>query len=109
MMGVSIVAQRRADSSPTTMPITLRLSTLLRDYAGGQGELALDARDVKTMLRALETEHPRIHRSICDDTGAIRRHVNVFVNADHIRDLRGLDTPLKPGDVVSLFQAVSGG
>lgn len=91
------------------MPITLQLSALLRDYSGGKGELALDARDVRAMLRVLETEYPKIHRSICDDTGAIRRHINVFVNSDHIRDLRGLDTPLKPGDVVSLFQAVSGG
>ncbi|MCC6409804.1 MAG: MoaD/ThiS family protein [Planctomycetes bacterium] len=91
------------------MPITLQLSALLRDYVGGKGELSLEARDVRALLRVLESEHPKIHRSICDDTGAIRRHVNVFVNDDHIRELGDLDAKLKPGDVVSLFQAVSGG
>lgn len=101
--------QARRCRPPTIMPITLQLSALLRDYVGGKGELVLDARDVRALLRTLEVEHPKIHRSICDDTGALRRHVNVFVNSDHIRDLDGLDTRLKPGDVISLFQAVSGG
>jgi molybdopterin converting factor small subunit len=39
----------------------------------------------------------------------VRRHLNVFVNADHVRDLSGSDTPLWPGDVVTILPAVSGG
>ena len=57
----------------------------------------------------LERRHPSLYRSVCDETGAVRRHVNLFVNADHIRDRDGLDTALLPGDVVTILPAVSGG
>jgi len=50
--------------------------------------------------------HPR---SICDETGAVRRHVNLFVNIDNIRDGAGLDTALASGDIITIMPAVSGG
>jgi molybdopterin converting factor small subunit len=50
-----------------------------------------------------------LHRNICDETGRVRRHINVFVNSSHMRDLEGLDTALAPGDVVTILPAVSGG
>ena len=50
-----------------------------------------------------------LYRNICDETGAVRRHLNVFVNADNVRDLDGLDTALRPGDVLTILPAVSGG
>jgi len=46
---------------------------------------------------------------VCDETGRVRRHLNVFVNSDNVRDLDGLDTVLKSGDVVTILPAVSGG
>jgi molybdopterin converting factor small subunit len=47
---------------------------------------------------------------VCDETGNVRRHVNVFVNSGNTRDLpTGLETRLEPGDVVSILPAVSGG
>ena len=60
-------------------------------------------------LDELERRHPALHRSICDETGAVRRHVNLFVNTSHVRDRDGLDTALAPGDVVTILPAVSGG
>jgi molybdopterin synthase sulfur carrier subunit len=39
----------------------------------------------------------------------VRRHLNVFVNSDNVRDLNGVDTPLTPGDVLTILPAVSGG
>jgi molybdopterin converting factor small subunit len=50
-----------------------------------------------------------LYRNICDETGTVRRHLNVFVNADNVRDLNGIDTPLLPGDVLTILPAVSGG
>ena len=47
--------------------------------------------------------------SICDETGTMRRHVNLFVNSSHMRDRQGIDTPLAPGDEVTILPAVSGG
>jgi molybdopterin converting factor small subunit len=39
----------------------------------------------------------------------VRRHIGVFVNNAHIRDLSGLDTSLEAGDVLTILPAVSGG
>jgi molybdopterin synthase sulfur carrier subunit len=50
-----------------------------------------------------------LYRNICDETGMVRRHLNVFVNSDNVRDLDGVDTRLAPGDVLTILPAVSGG
>jgi len=64
---------------------------------------------VRAALEELERRHPALYRSVCDETGAVRRHVNLFVNARHMRERDGLDTPLKAGDVLTILAAVSGG
>jgi len=92
---------------PTT--ITIRVPAPLRDSCGGAAEIRLSAPSVRAVLEELERRHPQLHRGICDETGAVRRHVNLFVNASHVRDRDGLDTALAPGDVVAIFPAVSGG
>lgn len=81
----------------------------LRACSGGASELLLSAPNVRAALEQLERSHPSLHRSICDETGAVRRHVNLFVNAAHMRDRDGLDTPLAAGDVIIIMTAVSGG
>lgn len=91
------------------MAVKIQISALLRDYCGGAPELSTAAPSVRAALAELELRHPALHRGVCDETGAVRRHVNLFVNTRHIRDLRGLDTPLTAGDVVTILQAVSGG
>ena len=89
--------------------ITLRVPTPLRAACGGRSELKLAASNVRAALAELEREHPTLHRSVCDETGALRRHINVFVNTSHVRDRDGLETPLVAGDVLFILPAVSGG
>ena len=89
--------------------VTVRLPGLLRASCGGLKEIPLSVSSVRTALDAIERLYPSLHRNICDETGAVRRHVNVFVNEDHVRDRAGLDTVLAPGDVVWFLPAVSGG
>jgi MoaD family protein len=89
--------------------ITIHLPTALRACCDGASELSLSAASVRAVLEQLEQRHPSLHRSICDETGAVRRHVNLFVNTAHVRDRQGLDTALAPGDVVMILPAVSGG
>jgi molybdopterin converting factor small subunit len=67
------------------------------------------AHTVRAALEQLGRDHPSLYRNICDETGSVRRHLNVFVNSSHVRDLDGLDTALAPGDVVTILAAVSGG
>jgi molybdopterin converting factor small subunit len=89
--------------------IRIHVPSMLRDCCEGASELALNAATVRAALALIEERHPLLYRSICHETGAVRRHVNLFVNADHIRDLEGLDTALRPGDVVAVLPSVSGG
>jgi len=69
----------------------------------------LDARDVRGLLRQLEDQFPKVYQEICDETGAVLRHVNLFINEDNMRDRDGQDTPLASGDTVTILPAVSGG
>lgn len=64
---------------------------------------------MRAALDDLERHQLALYRNVCDETGAVRRHLNVFVNADNVRDLSGVDTQLKPGDVLTILPAVSGG
>jgi sulfur-carrier protein len=92
--------------------VTVLVPSPLRACAGGAAELRLPAApppSVRAVLEELQARHPALHRSVCDETGAVRRHVNLWVNSAHVRDLAGLDTLLQPGDVLSILPAVSGG
>ena len=94
---------------PTAATITVRVPMPLRATCGGASELPLMADTVRAALAELERTQPALHRSVCDETGAVRRHINVFVNTSHVRDRGGLDAPLAAGDVVIILPAVSGG
>lgn len=89
--------------------ITVSVPAPLRNCSAGAAELTLPAANLRAVLEVLEQRFPKLHRSICDETGALRRHINLFVNPHHMRDLGGLDTTLEPGDVVTIMTAVSGG
>lgn len=91
------------------MSISVLVPSPLRACTGGASELSLAAPTVRAALGQLERSHPSLYRSICDETGAVRRHVNLFVNAHNVRDREGLDTALVPGDVLTILPAVSGG
>ncbi len=91
------------------MTITIHLPGVLRNYCEGASKLSLPARSLRAALEEIERSHPALYRSICDETGAVRRHVNLFVNTSHMRDREGLDTALAPGDIVTIMPAVSGG
>lgn len=91
------------------MTITIQIPGVLRDSCAGARELLVSAASVRAALAELERSHPRLYRSVCDDTGAVRRHVNLFVNTANVRDGDGLDTALASGDVITIMPAVSGG
>ncbi len=94
---------------PEVAKITVRVPAVLRDYCGCPAELTIEAPTVRAALAEIERAHHPLFRSVCDETGAVRRHLNLFVNVTHVRELAGLDTELKPGDVLLVLPAVSGG
>lgn len=89
--------------------VTVSIPTPLRNCCKGAAELSLQTSTLRTLLDELERRFPALHRSICDETGALRRHINLFVNIHHMRDRNGLDTQLVSGDLVTIMTAVSGG
>ena len=89
--------------------ITVHVVGQLRVYCAGAKELLVSADTVRAALETLERSEAPLYRNICDETGRVRRHLNVFVNADNVRDLDGVETKLKPGDVLTFLPAVSGG
>ena len=102
---------RFVSANPVTRAssITIHVPGPLRDCCAGESELALSATSLRAVLEELAGRYPALHRSVCDETGTVRRHVNLFVNHSHMRDRNGLDTPLVPGDEVTILPAVSGG
>jgi molybdopterin converting factor small subunit len=91
------------------MTITIHVPVVLRQYCNGALELSLAASSLRDALGQIERRHPALYRCVCDETGVVRRHVNLFVNESDMRTLDGLDTELKLGDVVMVLPAVSGG
>jgi molybdopterin synthase sulfur carrier subunit len=89
--------------------ITVHIPGALRPYCAGESRLSMSADSVRGLLDDMERRLPSLHRNIRDETGAVRRHLNIFINSENVRDLRGLDSPLEPGDVVSILTSVSGG
>jgi molybdopterin synthase sulfur carrier subunit len=95
-----------ADPAPN---ITIHVFGQLREYCAGASELSVSAHTVRAALEQLEGDQPVLYRNLCDETGKVRRHLNVFVNTENVRDLDGVDTTLAAGDVVTFLPAVSGG
>jgi len=91
------------------MTITIHVPAALRAGCGGAAELFVSAPSVRAALEQIERNHPSLYRGVCDETGRVRRHVNLFVNRSDVRDREGLDTVLVAGDVITILPAVSGG
>ena len=91
------------------MAVTVRIPTPLQRLTNGQGEVACDGKTVTELLADLERRHPGIKERICDQEGKLRRFVNVFVNEEDIRFLKGDQTAVKDGDDVSIIPAIAGG
>ena len=91
------------------MTATVRIPTQLRSLTGGAGEVAVAGSTVSEVLKGLDAAHPGMAERLFDETGRLRRFVNVFVADEDIRFLDGIDTPVAPGQTVSIIPAVAGG
>ena len=91
------------------MSATVRIPTILRNYTGGAGEVSADGGTLTEVLQSLEASHPGIKARILDDTGALRRFVNVYVGDDDVRFIGGLSAEVADGAKISIIPAVAGG
>jgi molybdopterin synthase sulfur carrier subunit len=89
--------------------VRVKLPTVLQPFAGGNEKVAIEAETVGQAFQVLEREHPALRRRLTDEQGALRRHVNVYLGDDNIRDLDGLDTKLPDGCELLVLPSVAGG
>jgi molybdopterin synthase sulfur carrier subunit len=92
--------------------VVVRLPRMLADCTGGRTSVVLDLAapvTVAALLDALAADHPVFDRRVRDETGALRRFVNVYVGGDEVRRLSGLATEVPAGCEVMVVQSVAGG
>jgi len=91
------------------MSVRVRVPTPLRKFTQGSDEVDAQGANVRALVDDLEKKYPGIKERICDETGKVRRFVNVYVNGDDIRFLQNLETSVKEGDNISIVPAIAGG
>lgn len=91
------------------MSVIVRVPTTLRALTSGASEVTVEGDTVAAVLDALESAHPGFRHRILDESGQLRRFVNVFVSDDDVRFLDGLGTAVAEGATVSIVPAVAGG
>jgi len=87
----------------------VRIPTPLRRLTAGQAEVTADGDTIAAIIDDLESKHAGIKARICDDSGAIRRFVNIYLNNEDVRFLKGAETPVAANDEVSIIPAIAGG
>jgi molybdopterin synthase sulfur carrier subunit len=87
----------------------VRIPTPLRKLTNNEELIEVNAASVGAAITELQTRYPGIKERLVDETGAIRRFVNVYVNEEDIRFLQNQETPLKGTDEISIIPAIAGG
>jgi molybdopterin synthase sulfur carrier subunit len=92
------------------LSVTVRIPTPLRKLTGDREVVTADGGgSLLEIISRLDHQYPGLKERICDESGEIRRFVNLYVNGEDVRFLSGLETAVKAGDEVSIVPAVAGG
>jgi sulfur-carrier protein len=89
--------------------VRIRIPTPLRKLTRDQAEVESNGGTIRDVVEDLEKQFPGFKERMCDDQGELRRFVNVYVGEEDIRFLKGLDTEIPEGELVSIIPAVAGG
>jgi molybdopterin converting factor small subunit len=88
---------------------TLRIPTPLRTYTGGKSEVTVGGAKISEALNDLTAQFPAIKPHLFNEAGELRPFVNLFVGEHNIKDLQGVETPIKDGDKIMLIPSIAGG
>ena len=91
------------------MPVTVRVPQPLRKLTQNKDTVSANGGTVLEIIDDLEAAYPGLRERLCDETGELRRFVNVYLNGEDIRFAEGLGTGTKEGDEVSIVPAMAGG
>ena len=90
------------------MPM-VRFPAAMKYYADNQSEIRVDGSTVAEAVEAVIARYPALKFHLLDSNGNLRRHFNLFLNGEHIRDLNGMETPLKENDQLIVMASAAGG
>ncbi len=91
------------------MPVTISIPTALRQFAGGETEIQVNASTAREALEELTNTHTDLRRHLFNDQNALRNFVNVYVNDEDVRQRGGVDSAVKDGDTILIVPAIAGG
>ena len=91
------------------MSVTIRVPAQLRTLTGGSAQVTVEGSTVGEALKALDGAHPGFGDRLFEESGSLRRFVNVFLADEDVRFLEGLETPVSDGQTLSIVPAVAGG
>lgn len=91
------------------MSVLVRIPTPLQKLAGDKAEVQAEGSTLRDVVNSLAQQNEEFKSRLLDESGELRRFVNVYVNEEDVRFLQKLDTPLKDGDEVSIVPAIAGG
>ncbi len=91
------------------MSVTIIIPTPLRQFAGGQSEIEVEAKTAGEALEQLTTTHTDLKKHLYNDQNVLRNFVNVYVGDEDIRDLDGLQTEVKSGGEILIVPSIAGG
>jgi molybdopterin synthase sulfur carrier subunit len=96
-------------SGESFMAVTVLIPTPLQKLANDQASVQAEGATLREVVESLASQNADFKTRLLDDSGELRRFVNVYVNEEDVRFLQKLDTPLKDGDEVSIVPAIAGG
>jgi len=91
------------------MSVKVRIPSPLLKLTNNQSEVSAEGVTVADILDNLEKQFGGIKERICEESGAPRRFINIYLNEEDIRFLEGENTPVKDGDDISIIPAIAGG
>src|SRR4026207_595410 len=91
------------------MPVTISIPAPLRQFAGGQSQITVEAKTAGEALNLLTSNHSALRRPPFNDQNVLRNFVNVYLNDEDIRHASGPDTPVKDGDTIMIVPSIAGG
>lgn len=91
------------------MSLKVVIPTPLRKFTGGAEAVEVDAGTVQEVLDRLDAKYPGFRASVCDETGSLRRFINIYINGEDVRFLENLSTRVSDGAEIAIVPAISGG
>src|SRR5262247_4114345 len=91
------------------MSLKVVIPTPLRKFTSGAETVEVEAATIKEVIDQLDSRYPGLRSSLCDESGSLRRFINIYLDGEDVRFLENLATPVTDGAEIAIVPAISGG